>query len=252
MHWTIAALVGTVVIAGQATASTITWGLATNTTGASSISTSGSLVRAFDSGGSGATVNGVVFAPAGSLGDDVWDSLGAGRFTFGALDDNADLGDAGLDTLLRTADIAGAIGVLPSSIATTVVLGVEIGVTYEIQLFFMDQRNSSSSPPNGCVTCADRYLTLTSGPNVVTLDADPGNSLAAPFGQFALGTFTADSTSQTFEITGGILFDPFWNGPLSNRQVNAWQLRVVPEPGTAVLLGIGISLLSWRRRRIAR
>jgi hypothetical protein len=193
-------------------------------------------------------VNGVVFASAGSTGDDVFAALGGGAFD--QFDDNADLGDPGLDLLLRTGDYSSSVGSLPSSIVTTVTLtGLEVGMTYELQVFFMDQRNSPSSPPNSCVGCADRFLTLTSGSNSVTLDADTGNTLAAPFGQFVLGTFTADSVTQTFDTTGGALLDPFWNSPISNRQVNAWQLRVLPEPGPLAMLAAAAAVSLLRRRR---
>jgi hypothetical protein len=193
-------------------------------------------------------VNGVVFAPAGGVGDDIVDAIG--NAAFDQFDDDANLGDADLDLLLRTANYASANGSLPSSIITTVVLtGLDVGQAYELQLFFMDQRNSPSSPPNSCVGCADRFLTLASGINSVILDADPGNTLSTPFGQFALGTFTADSATQAFDVSGGTLFDPFWGAPVSNRQVNAWQLRAVPEPTTFSLLALGMSLVAVIGRR---
>ena len=96
------------IVAATAGASTITWGLATDTTGPSNISTTGTLVKAFDSGGSGVTVNGVPFAAAGVAGDDVFTALSAGTFT--QFDDNANLGDADLDTLLRTGNYLAPLG----------------------------------------------------------------------------------------------------------------------------------------------
>lgn len=229
------------VVAATAGASTITWGPATDTTGPSNISTTGTLVKAFDSGGSGVTVNGVLFAAAGGAGDDVFTALSAGTFT--QFDDNADLGDANLDTLLRTGNYLAPLGSPPPTVIT--LSGLTSGLQYELQLFMMDQRNSPSSPPAGCAGCADRTTTLTSGANSVALEADPGNTAGSPFGQFALGTFTADASTQTFEVTGTCVF---FGSECSLRQVNAWQLRAVPEPASAALLALGVSLLAWKRR----
>lgn len=252
----LSALSAIFVCASVAQAATVSWGSATNTTGASSVLTTGSIVKAFDSGGSGATVNGVTFLAARGAGDDIGAVL---LGSFDVFDDNADLGDAGLDLLLRTGDYLANVGSLPSAITTLIELtGLQVGKTYQLQLFFMDQRNSPSSPPNSCVTCADRQMTFESGANSVTLDADSGNGLGAPFGQYVIGTFIADSTTQGFGIRGGIDFDPFWNAPVSLRQVNAWQLRVlddaapVPLPASAPLFLLGSALVAVCRRRLSK
>jgi len=228
-------------IAANSSAGTISWGPATNTTDLSSISTMGSLVRAFDSGGLGTTVNGVAFAKAGGVGDDVYAAIGSA--IFGGFDGNADLAD--LDALLRTADYVDP----PANTSPTVIslTGLASGDLYQIQLFFMDQRGSFSSPR--CGGCNDRQMTFTSGPNSVTLDADPENTLASPFGQYVLGVFTADSSIQAFEVTGVGLLDS--GTPVSLRQVNAWQLRAVPEPSCVLLLGLVVPYVV-RQRRNAR
>lgn len=231
MSRTFAAVVAAAVIAGQANASTITWGLATDTTGPSSVSSTDSLVKAFDSGGTGATVNGVSFASAGAAGDDVYDALSLlSSGSFDRFDNDADLGDAGLDLLLRTGDYVQQLA--PVSITLT---GLVIGKEYELQVFFMDQRDING-PPAGCAGCNDRQVTLTSGAGSVTLEADPGNTSAAPFGQYVLGTFTADATTQAFDLSGPVV-----------QQINAWQLRV-PEPSAIALLAFGAVALSWRMR----
>lgn len=235
-----------VAAAGPVSASTITWGPASDTMGPTAISTSGTLVKAFDSGGAGATVNGTTFAAGGTAGDDVDPSPNGS--TFYAFDDNADLGDVGLDDLLRTGAYAQQIG-RPGTEAFSL-SGLSIGTQYELQFFFMDQRGSYTSPPFGCkgldpggASCNDRAVTFSSGGNSVTLEADPdNNSSTAPFGQFVLGYFTADATSQGFEISGPVV-----------QQVNAWQVRVVPEPESyaMMLVGLGIVGSVVRRRRTA-
>lgn len=223
-------------------ASTITWGPATDTTSASDVSTTGSLVKAFDSGGLGTTVNGVTFAPAGNGGDDVYAAIGLG--TFGQFDDLADLGN--LDALLRTGNYTAPPQNTPPTIMS--LSGLVSGTQYQLQIFFMDQRGSPFSPPAGCVGCNDRQVTFTSASNSVTLEADPGNTSSAPFGQYVVGAFTADSSTQAFGVTGAG-FDQFGT-PVSLRQVNAWQLRAVPEPASVTLLAFGVSLLALLRRKL--
>jgi hypothetical protein len=227
--------------AGPASASTITWGPASDTMGPTAISTTGTLLKAFDSGGAGATVNGVTFAAGETAGDDVIFPRSPYSSYFYAFDDNADLGDVGLDALLRTGAYAQPIGG-PGTEAISI-SGLSIGTQYELQFFFMDQRGSYNSPPQGCRGCNDRTVTFSSGSNSVTLDADPDNdSSAAPFGQFVIGYFTADATSQGFDISGSVV-----------QQVNAWQVRAIPEPETYALSLLGLAGVRFlvRRRKAA-
>jgi hypothetical protein len=225
---------------------TISWGSAHDTVGPASVSKWGTQVKAFDSGGAGATVNGVWFAEGGTAGDDmVLSSAPYGGSTFYAFDDNADLGDVGLDTLLRTGDYAQRIG--GGGSVSVALSGLVVGKRYEVQIFFMDQRGSWNSPPFGCygldpggMSCNDRTVTLSSGSSSVTLEADPDNdSSTAPFGQFALGVFTADATFQEIVFAGSVV-----------EQVNAWQLRMepIPEPSEWALLAIGLISLVWGKR----
>jgi hypothetical protein len=124
--------------------------------------------------------------------------------------------------------------------------GPVFGKRYELQIFFMDQRGSWNSPPQGCyrldpggMSCNDRTVTLSSGSSFVTLEADPDNdSSTAPFGQFALGLFTAEATFQEFVHSGPVV-----------QQVNAWQLGMdpIPEPSAWTLLAAGLVAVVWRR-----
>jgi hypothetical protein len=227
---------------------TISWGSPQDTLGPASVSTSGTLVKAFDSGGDGALVNGTMFAAGATAGDDiVLSAAPTGGSTFYAFDDNADLGDVGLDELLRTGDYAQRIG--GGGSVSVVLSGLVVGRQYELQIFFMDQRGSWNSPPQGCfgldpggMSCNDRTVTLSSGSSHVTLEADPDNdSSKAPFGQFALGVFTADASFQDFVFSGPVV-----------QQVNAWQLRMdaIPEPSAWVLLATGLIAVVWRRRTL--
>ena len=220
----LAAFFSAVLMAASAGASTITWGPATDTTGPSDVSLAGFLVTAVDMAGVGATVNGVAFQNGFSGPPHAFSGLVNRNFAFA---DGADLGDPDFTELLRT---AGWSGRGPGDITLT---GLTPGFTYDLQIFFMDQR--------GC--CNDRHVTLTSGLNQVTLAADPGNGLGAPFGQFTIGTFVADAATQGLAISGEVV-----------TQVNAWQLReiAIPEPGSLLLVGSGVTLLAQRRRRTSR
>lgn len=223
-----------------ANAATISWSGATDTTSASDISTVGSLVKAFNSGGASTTVNGVTFSTFGTSGDDIYnsfDTVFSPPGTNNVFDDLADLG--ALDLLLSTANFLGT----PNGTHTIALDGLTAGINYELQLFFTDQRGSITSLPAGCVGCNDREVTFTSGANSVTLEADPGNDSAAPYGQFTLGFFTADAASQTFTISG-----------VEVQQVNAWQLRTsaIPVPAAVWLFSSGlVGLISIAKRKQA-
>ena len=64
-------------------------------------------------------------------------------------------------------------------------------------------------------------------------------------GQYVIGTFTADATTQQIVFQGegtGL------NG--GSTQINAFQLRAIPEPASTELLGIfGVYGMCQRRRR---
>jgi hypothetical protein len=55
---------------------------------------------------------------------------------------------------------------------------------------------------------------------------------------FPSGTFTADATSQTLSLS---------TSGFANAHINGYQLRAVPEPGTGVLMLLGLGRA--RRRR---
>lgn len=83
-----------------------------------------------------------------------------------------------------------------------------------------------------------------SGANTIQIEAGPileyqvggttGNA-----GQFVTGTFTADATTQVVTLDSGT----------DGWQVNALQVRSVPEPSSSVMLLGGLGLLTMLRRR---
>ena len=65
-------------------------------------------------------------------------------------------------------------------------------------------------------------------------------------GQFVTGTFVADAAAETI-----VFHSP--TTPLAGPQINAFQLRVIPEPSTWMLLSAGALLLvrfGWRNTRV--
>jgi hypothetical protein len=65
------------------------------------------------------------------------------------------------------------------------------------------------------------------------------DSLLTLKGQFAIGTFTADATTQT-------LYMETIN--IAQSHINAYQIRLIPEPSSALLGGLGLLALLRRRR----
>lgn len=180
-------------------AAPITWEQAVDTVDASSISTAGSLIEAFNGTSShgNVTINGVDFLPSNTL-----LPLNAASVAL----DFRSTPDPGLDRLLNELEYGGG-----TAVSITVGQGrLAIGQRYAIQLFFTDLRSC----------CRGRVMTYGDGlGNTVEVAAsgDPGT-----FGQSALGTFVADDTSQTIRLLA--------NG-FGNVHLNGYQLRsVFPAP----------------------
>ena len=139
-------------------------------------------------------------------------------------------GDAAYDTLIDSVDHG------DSSIANPWVIQVGggnlvAGTQYDIQLFYSDNRGFAASNWGQVYSDAER------NPSEVTLNANGGGRL----GQYVIGTFTADGTTQDLAVTGG--------GPPGEPHISAYQVRGVPEPTTFVLGGLGLISLGFVARR---
>ncbi|MDB4419067.1 hypothetical protein N9291_00515, partial [bacterium] len=171
----------------------ITWGPATNITTAtgnsSDVSNSGTLIEAYNAVASDQiatatpiTVNGVTFTPTTSLLNA--DPKNAGNSDFSI---NTNAGDPSYDSLVSTVEYGGGTNLVSLTIgdgdgdASINGAGfLNIGTTYEIQVWYVDSRGNQNA----------RETPVGDGNgNKVTLND-----------QFALGTFTADATTQVITL----------------------------------------------------
>jgi hypothetical protein len=223
----------------------ITWGSATTVSGDSDVSTSGTLLYAYNVGASGvssATVNTVTFAsyvfpsaPAQTV------TVGSVTFTEspGYLWGSNSLGSSsapfsnlssGYKTLL------GSAGGADNPVTITATLGgLTVGNQYQLQIWTSNPSNASN--PYGTII---GDTTFTAG-NSVTLDPNTTNA-SGGLGQYVIGTFTADGVSRTFTMNSS-----GFNAP----SLSAFQVRDVtpiPGPGGAAVVALFGTALARRRR----
>jgi len=226
-------------------AAPITWGSAQTVSGDSDVSTNGTLVYAYTFGGTSAppsaTVNGVTFSPFRIPGG-VITSTTVGSVSLaespGNLFASNSLGSSSAPYSALSTDYkailgSGAYADIPASITVTLG-GLTSGQDYLVQWW-------TNNASNAAILGAGFTNTTALATNSVTLDANTTNAVGG-LGQFAIGTFTASGTSQTFllsETSGG--FNPL---------INALQVRLVPEPALTLLgtAAATVGLLAWRRR----
>ena len=236
----------------SAQAGFVTWSSAQTISDDSDVSTAGTLVVAHNLGTFGnasATVNGVTFTPfatsttSNTLGDVTLSAatpILGNNTDFGEINPPFSLLSPGYQTLLQSGSFTTSAAT-PASISMTLA-GLTPGAQYQFQWWAHESEVSSFNPlapPPGLPA-----TTATSG-NSVTLErrgVSPGS-----VGQFALGVFTATSTSQSIDFSGSD----------TKTLLSAFQLRqiaapAIPEPGTALfgvaMLGVAFRSVSKRRR----
>ncbi|MBU6222183.1 MAG: hypothetical protein KGR24_05460 [Planctomycetes bacterium] len=247
---TIAAIaVAFVGAAEPVSAATIIWGSPTTVAGDSDVDTTGTLVYAYNIGPSGVqatTINGVVFnafAFPGQL--DFLNTVTVGSVNFTENPSNLQSYDfpssatpfASLSTAYKTMLSGGGTALLDSTITATLG-GLTAGQSYRLQWWTSDPANSQ-----GVLNETFATTTATSGSSSVTLDSNSTNA-SGGLGQYVIGTFTADSTTQTFDL----------NSPSGNTSplINGFQIRAVavPEPSTcamATTAALGVAAAALRR-----
>ncbi len=216
--YTVALATSTAMMA-SASAATITWGEFDLDAKASEISTKGTSIEAWNlvntdtlEATDTTTINGVVFM-ANNL-------FNSGYYTndfFGV-----STGNDSLDLLYLQANYN------YDNNSPITLTGLTIGVEYELQSFFGDNRPSVNNST----------MNINDG---ITIQKT--SSETAENGAWIIGTFTADATTQDFHSSAGNSVNNFLSG---------YQLREissVPEPSSTALIGLGGLALILRRRK---
>ncbi len=248
--------------ANSAGAAPITWGGATDIADDGDVSTTGALVAAYNLGGSAATLNGVTFkqfaippaqsspfVPVTSVTVDAFYTLALFSFehepqtlmSFDTSSGNAPFTglSSGYKSLLGTAG-----GQNFGDRTTLLTLAdLTIGQLYELQVWVNDSSISG---------CCSFGISLSDGLNGISLDTNTvrdisGDVVNGGLGQYVIGTFMADGSSQNINFARGEI-----GGGLNGFQLRAVQpAQSVPEPATLALLGLGLAGLGFGRSRRA-
>lgn len=232
-------VIGSLAVLGASPAASaagiITWGAASYIHADSDVVTTGTLVQANVMGLVGmaaTTVNGVTFAPFEMGGSK---SVTVGNVTLsstvGALSAHNlyDFGSSDFTALsapYQAMLISAGYADNASETLTISMSGLSVGADYLVQFWVNDSRALNN-----------RSETLNDG-NGNTVVLNYGNSANTPtVGQFVVGRFTATFATEAFTFTGA-----------ESSQVNAFQLRSIPEPCAAALGGLAFLTLLRRRR----
>lgn len=227
--------IGALLIAAAETTqgASITFGPATTILGDSDVYNVGTLEYAYAWSGLSPTVNGVPFTGSTSLvgdgsGDVTWnaESQHSTAYGFGTSAPWTGLSPSYQDAL-RGGDYkeTGPITVTLNNLTS--------GNQYAVQLWFHDSRAGFDAVTEAVTSIGGNSVALEKN----FQDADGG------VGQYTIGTFTADATSQTFTVSSATAF---------NSQINALQVRTVPEPTSIALAAfgaLGMARLIRQRRR---
>src|ERR1035437_7889850 len=203
--------------AHTARAATITWSDPVTIAGDTDVSTTGTLLYAYDWNNSAQTVNGVPFAgtavSSGNVGTNLtlsaWSGTGTQVIT------SPSLGNAAPAINLPTAYVNILDGqAYYSGTATVTLNSLTFGRQYQIQIWIDDSRSFG----------ATRTETVAGGGSVSSTIVDC-QDIEGALGQYIIGTFTADATTEALTFapdTGGVV------------GINAIQLRTLPITGTPI------------------
>jgi len=197
----------------------ITWGAATTASADTDVDTTGTFLAAYDfdgTAGNGLVINGVTFTgtttTSGALGTYVSVSgMNGGNYNGYAGSAAPFTGlNANYRKILTAADYAS------SGSATVTLTSLTPGHMYEVQMWVNDSRSC----------CDTRMVNVTGGGGNTVLLAFNAIDAANGVGQFSIGTFTANGTTESFTLTGA---------PSANvGQINALQLRDLGAVGPSV------------------
>jgi hypothetical protein len=209
-------------LAVRSTAANITWQTPATISGPGDASVLGAYFGSWApydfSAVGGLTVNGVTFQASPDLPDATDNWTGGGQYY-----NSPNTSDANYNTLLQC---GGDIGGVPLTISWD---GMTVGDTYLLQYWVNDGRSYG----------AGRTETITGGDST-SAALTFGSDTTGP-GQYIMGTFVADSASETITVTGN-----------QDSLLNLMQVRdisAVPEPTSLALLAIGGGLVFIRSRK---
>ena len=237
--------------ASAASGATITWGAGQSITGNTDVSTAGSLKYAYNPGTTSTIINGVPFvavptvgtaAPSASSGNGDFTVIETqGQHLVGGYYGGSATGTFPTLTTAYQALLGDFVGSGFTESLQVTLGNLTAGQKYQVQVWANDSfsagTNLSTFTPESLKAVLDGTTQIsTNVPNVV-----------GGLGQYSLGTFTADATSQTFLISAaGGSVDLYGNAPV----FSGMQLRAVPEP--TMLGGLALASLLTRRRRAGR
>ncbi|MFK7910822.1 MAG: hypothetical protein AB8F34_09470, partial [Akkermansiaceae bacterium] len=203
----------TIIASTHANAATIAWTANDITPNATDVSIAGTLVDARAGASSDVTVNGVTFesvANSGNLFDSLFASDSIGNRGHG----NGYVTDANYRSLLALGQRSGRLGFAvpprsePTEVWTTVNFsGLTVGNTYQIQIWHSDG-NFLNPMSDGLFGNRGLLLgdgtggvpSLATGTILLRETFDNQTSQVGGTGQYGLGTFVADSATQSFNL----------------------------------------------------
>ena len=231
-------------LAMSANAAVVNWQTPVAITGDSDVATTGTLVGAFIPGANAlsTTVNGVAFNTVYVPNQFFDTDPSVASLSFGSIATLAgnprlygfNQYESGIPLGLSTdytKVFSGGVGPCIAGMDnfTLTLNNLTIGQEYLFQSWVNDSRSDQ----------AGRTETLASGNTSGVLAYNVGQANGSP-GSFVVGTFTADTTTQAITYNAN-----------SFAQINAFQVRAIPEPSSfAIALG-GIGAFVLRRRRAA-
>jgi len=214
-------------------ATVISTGLATRISGESDISTNGTLLSSINFSGSDQIVNGVTFHSTTNSSVTTSGTINTSAFAIGPAPFNT------LSVAYRGL-LQGASFIADNSF----VIGLNdlvVGQAYELQIFAHDARGTVAGDNGGARTT---FVEIGGSSVELDLNGNPGNG---GVGEFVIFEFTADAVTENVTVSAGSSASGSGIGP--SGQFNALQLRVVPEPSSSLLLGLGAGLSLLHRRR---
>jgi hypothetical protein len=238
----------------------ITWGTPRNIVNDSDVSLDGQLVHAYTftttNPGNTHVINSVGFVRTQTLevsGSYHWGPSGPSQASEFANVGNASAAPYSTTTADYRAILAmgllatgGSVGATPNAndafynAYTLTLQGLSVGSTYQVQMWFSDSRNFSSA--------FEAVGHLTDGahdapPTGPLVDYNVGNVEAGGgLGQHVTGTFVATGTTES------ITFTTRGSSVNNTALLNAYQLRAIPEPASALIGVLGLARLFLRRR----